>query len=360
MSPGGDVHAIEVGEGDTGGRLDAVLSRALPGLSRSRVQGLIRDGAVTRDGKTIGEAGLRVKPGERYEVAMPEPVAAVPAAEPIPLAVVHEDAHLIVIDKPAGLVVHPAAGHGDGTLVNALLHHCGDSLSGIGGVRRPGIVHRLDKETSGLLVVAKTDAAHRGLSEQFAAHGRDGRLHRAYLGICWRVPEKRIGTVDAPLARSSANRTKISVSKAETAREAITHYEVLEVLGEGAASTRVRPSVVAAKRTVERTHGRSRVARSEAVAALIRLQLETGRTHQIRVHMSHIGHPLLGDPVYGTGFKASAAKLPDAATAALDALGRQALHAAELGFVHPVTGKALAFESPLPADLARLLGALRN
>jgi len=258
-------------------------------------------------------------------------VPAEPRGEKLPLQVVYEDAHLIVIDKPAGLVVHPAAGHASGTLVNALIAHCGDSLSGIGGVKRPGIVHRLDKDTSGLLVVAKTDAAHAGLSEQFAAHGADGRLHRAYVALAWGVPPRGRGMIDAPLSRSKVNRLKIAVVRDGEGRHAVTHYEVLQRFDDR---------------------------EGEPVAALVRLVLETGRTHQIRVHMAHIGHPLLADPVYGRGFVTRAARLGAESQAALDALGRQALHAAELGFEHPVTGKHLEFTSQLPPDLARLVSAL--
>ena len=327
-----------VGESESGQRLDAVLARAFGELSRSRAKELIREGRVSLGGRTIGDANTRVKPGVEIEVRIPPPVAATPAGENIALAVVYEDGDIIVIDKPAGLVVHPAAGHGSGTLVNALIAHCGESLSGIGGVRRPGIVHRLDKDTTGLLVVAKTDVAHRALSEQFAAHGRDGRLVRAYLGVCWRAPERSRGTIDAPLARSLHNRTKIAVSKSADAREAITHYDVVDIYPQ--------PPV--------------RNAGEAPVAALLRLELETGRTHQIRVHLAHIGHPLLGDGVYGAGFKASASLLPEAATRALHALGRQALHAQVLGFEHPRTGKPMLFESPLPADMHNLVEALRQ
>ncbi|TMJ38773.1 MAG: RluA family pseudouridine synthase, partial [Alphaproteobacteria bacterium] len=216
-----------------------------------------------------------------------------------------------------------------GTLVNALIAHCGESLSGIGGVRRPGIVHRLDKDTSGLLVVAKTDAAHKGLSEQFAAHGRDGRLERVYLAVVWGAPERKRGTIDAPIGRHGITREKMSVARRPDAREAVTHYEV------------------------ERSFG------TPPVASLIRCRLETGRTHQIRVHMAHLGHPLLGDETYGKGFKSSIHKLPERAQAALKALGRQALHAAVLGFEHPVTGEAMHFESEPPAELSALLDTLR-
>jgi 23S rRNA pseudouridine1911/1915/1917 synthase len=317
---------------DAGQRLDRLLATHMDGLSRSRIQGLIRQGAVRLGGRTIGDPGHRVKPGDAIIVTLPEPDPAAPLAEPMRLAIAYEDRHLIVIDKPAGLVVHPAAGHASGTLVNALIAHCGDSLSGIGGVRRPGIVHRLDKDTSGLLVVAKTDTAHRGLAEQFAAHGRDGRLHRRYRALVWGVPTPRIGHISAPLARSAANRTKIAVAKVG-GREAITHYAVEETFADAG--------------------GRS-------AASLVALTLETGRTHQIRVHMAHAGHPLLGDASYGAGFKASARRLHEGAQAALAALGRQALHAAELGFEHPVTRRRLRFESGMPVDLAALLAALQS
>lgn len=355
---GGQILRVVAGSEDARQRLDAVLARRLPDMSRARVQALIRDGGVRIGGRTIGDANLRVKPGEEIEVELPAPVAAEPSGEAIPLVVVYEDAHLIVIDKPAGLVVHPAAGHETGTLVNALIHHCGDSLSGIGGVRRPGIVHRLDKDTSGLIVAAKTDKAHRALCEQFAAHGRDGRLMRSYLGICWRAPDRTKGTVDASLGRSARSRTKIAVrsdTHAPDVREAVTHYEVLEVF----------PVPGTAKGL---GGGRSRSAQQLAgsasggppLAALLRLELETGRTHQIRVHMAHIGHPLLGDSTYGSGFRASAGLLNPEQAEALQALGRQALHAAELGFEHPETGEPMHFESPLPEDMGRLLTALRG
>jgi 23S rRNA pseudouridine1911/1915/1917 synthase len=229
--------------------------------------------------------------------------------------------------------VHPGPGHATGTLVNALIAHCGASLSGIGGVRRPGIVHSLDKDTTGLLVVAKSDRAHKGLAEQFAAHGADGRLERHYLAIVWGAAERPRGVIDAALARSRANRTKIAVVREGAGRHAVTRYEVLATYPKGEA---------------------------KPVASLLRLALETGRTHQVRVHLAHIGHPLLGDMTYGAGFKASARKLGQAAQAALVALDRQALHATELAFVHPVTGKRLRFSSPLPADMARLAAALER
>jgi len=319
---------VEAGEG--GERLDRFLARRLPQLSRSRLQALVRAGRVVHAGRAATDIGRKVRAGEAYAVEVPPPEPAAPAPQAIPLAVVYEDDHLLVVDKPAGLAVHPGPGHAAGTLVNALIAHCGESLSGIGGVRRPGIVHRLDKDTSGLLVVAKSDRAHAGLAGQFAAHGTDGRLERRYLALVWGAPERPRGTIEAPLARSAANRTRIAVTGPQTGRRAVTRYAVRAVYRRG----------------------------GEAVASLLELTLETGRTHQVRVHLAHIGHPLLGDMTYGAGFKASARKLSAGAQAALAALGRQALHAAHLGFVHPVTGRRLAFDSPLPADMAGLADAL--
>jgi len=317
---------------EAGTRLDRFLVERLPDLSRSRLQALIRAGNVIVNGAAVTDPGRRMKAGDACIVAIPPPEPAKPEPQQMPLAVVYEDAHLIVIDKPRGLTVHPAPGHPSGTLVNALIAHCGASLSGIGGVRRPGIVHRLDKDTTGLLVAAKTDRAHHGLSEQFAAHGADGRLERAYQAIVWGVPERSRGTIEAPLARSTANRTKIAVVAEGRGRHASTRYEVL--------ARYAVPGV------------------AKPAASLLRLVLETGRTHQIRVHLAHIGHPLLGDMTYGAGFKASARALPEPARIALDALGRQALHAAELAFLHPVTRKRLRFASPLPPDMAEVAAAL--
>ena len=314
---------------EAAGRLDKALATAFPGVSRARFQALIADGAVSVEGIAVTEARRAVRAGDLLGVHLPEAAPAEPEPEAMALSIVHEDQDIIVIDKPPGLVVHPGAGHATGTLVNALIAHCGESLSGIGGVKRPGIVHRLDKDTSGLLVVAKNDRAHKALSEQFAAHGRDGRLQRSYVALVWGVPERRHGTIAAAIDRSTANRQKMAVSRGANAREAVTHYEVLEELG--------RP----------------------AVASLVRCQLETGRTHQIRVHMAHIGHPLLGDPVYGAGFRSSAQKLSDSAKTALKALNRQALHAETLAFEHPRSGKHLAFDSPAPEDFATLLASLR-
>jgi 23S rRNA pseudouridine1911/1915/1917 synthase len=330
MSPSLDHLEAAVPPEAAGERLDRFLPRQFPEVSRARFQTLIANGCVDVEGAPVTEARRKVKAGDHVTVRLPPPVPAEPLPEAIALSIVYEDDALIVIDKPAGLVVHPAAGHDSGTLVNALLAHCGDSLSGIGGVKRPGIVHRLDKDTSGLLVVAKTDQAHKSLSEQFAAHGRDGRLERAYIAVAWGAPERRRGTVDAPIGRHGVSREKMTVSRSPQARVAITHYEVEQSFG------------------------------TPPVASLITCRLETGRTHQIRVHMAHIGHPLLGDETYGKGFKTAIHKLPVAAQGALKALGRQALHAAILGFEHPVTSEPMHFESDPPADLAALIAALAS
>jgi 23S rRNA pseudouridine1911/1915/1917 synthase len=324
---------LTVAAAEAGSRLDRFLADRLPGMSRARLQALIRAGALTCAGAAVTDVGRKVRAGESYRLEVPPPRPAIPEGQEMALAVVYEDADLIVIDKPSGIAVHPGPGHAGGTLVNALIAHCGQSLSGIGGDMRPGIVHRLDKDTTGLLVVAKTDRAHRGLAEQFAAHGADGRLERSYLALVWGVPERKRGQIDAALGRSSANRTRIAVVGAAAGRRAVTRYEVLATYPRGSAAP---------------------------VVSLLKLDLETGRTHQIRVHLAHIGHPVLGDMTYGAGFKASARRLSAEAQAALAALGRQALHAALLAFVHPVTGRRLRFEAPLPADLARLEVALRE
>ena len=333
MPDGATRETLTVTEAEAGERLDRFLVRRMPRLSRSRLQALIRSGNVARNGAVVDALGYRVKLGETYALHVPEPEPAKPQAQAMPLSIVYEDADLIVIDKPKGLAVHPGPGHASGTLVNALIAHCGASLSGIGGVKRPGIVHRLDKDTTGLLVVAKTDRAHRGLAEQFAAHGADGRLERRYLAIAWGAPQRPRGSIEASLARSQTNRTRIAVSSGGSGRRAVTHYEVLERYGAG---------------------------QSTAIASLLALTLETGRTHQVRVHLAHIGHPLLGDMTYGSGFKASARRLGAEAQSALAALGRQALHAAELGFVHPASRKRLRFSSEMPADMARLAEALQD
>jgi 23S rRNA pseudouridine1911/1915/1917 synthase len=313
----GGIQTIDVRleAGHAGWRLDRALADAVPTLSRERLKALIRSGAVEAGGKAVRDPATKVRGEEALTVAVPEPKPAHNEAQDIPLTIVFEDEHLLVVDKPAGLVVHPAAGNFDGTLVNALLHHCGGSLSGIGGVARPGIVHRIDKDTSGLLVVAKTDVAHEGLAKQFAAHSID----RRYLAIVDGVPQTAGGTVDAPLARSSHNRKKIAIVEGSRGKRAVTHWKRLSVLRE---------------------------------AALVECRLETGRTHQVRVHMASLGHPLLGDPVYGRSGKTHGKILKELQ------FHRQALHAAELGFTHPVTKHRLSFSSAMPADMQELFNAL--
>ena len=314
-------------------RLDRVLA-ARTELSRTRLKALILDGAVTVGPRTIRDPGYRVNAGEVIAVAVPPPEPAKPEGERIPLNIVYEDDEIVVIDKPAGLVVHPAAGHAAGTLVNALIAHCGDSLSGIGGVRRPGIVHRLDKDTTGLMVVAKTDRAHQALAAQFADHGRSGPLQRGYLALVWGAPERPKGTIDAPVGRHPKSRDRMAVRPG--GRPALTHWQVLERYPGPLLKGKAGPPV----------------------ASLIACRLETGRTHQIRVHLAHIGHPLLGDAVYGAGFKTKAAQLPPPARQALADLARQALHAYLLTVQHPKTGQKLEFRSELPPDLARLRHSL--
>jgi 23S rRNA pseudouridine1911/1915/1917 synthase len=318
---------VEGSEGSP--RLDRVLAARLGELSRSRLKALILDGQVTVKGAPIRDPAYHVGKGDTITIDVPEPVAAEPQPEDIALDIVYEDDDLIVINKPSGLVVHPAAGHETGTLVNALIAHCGASLSGIGGVRRPGIVHRLDKDTSGLLVVAKNDAAHASLSAQFADHGKTGEMRRGYLAFVWGVPHRARGTVDAPIDRHPHAREKMAVR--EGGRHAVTHWEI-----------------------VESFNG----ADGKSVASLLSCELETGRTHQIRVHLSHIGHPLMGDRVYGPHFKTKAAHLGPKSQAAVAALGRQALHAYLLALEHPKTGAILEWSSDLPEDLERLRAAL--
>ena len=323
--------ACAVGVGEGGERLDRFLSQTAAArglaLSRTRLKALIEAGQVTVDGAEARDPAARVAAGERIALVVPPPEDATVAGEDLPLTIVYEDGDLLVVDKPAGLVVHPAPGHAAGTLVNALIRHCGDSLSGVGGVRRPGIVHRLDKDTSGLLVVAKNDAAHHGLAALFADHGRAGSLRREYRALVWGAPERASGTIVAAIGRHPFSREKMAVVAEERGRAAVTHWRLEERLGP---------------------------------ASLVACRLETGRTHQIRVHLAHIGCPLLGDSVYGAGFKTKASRLSGQASAALAALGRQALHAAVLAFDHPITGQPLAFESPLPEDLTILVNALRR
>ena len=329
---------ITVAENEAGERLDRVLARHVAELSRSRLKTLIENGAVSLDKRTIRDPSHRVNSGVAILVDVPPPEPAKPAAEPIPLNVVYEDADIIVIDKPANLVVHPATGHWTGTLVNALIAHCGDSLSGIGGERRPGIVHRLDKDTTGLMIVAKNDHAHRVLAAQFADHGRsDETFKRGYLAFVWEAPERPHGTIDKPIDRNPKARDRMAVR--EGGREAVTHWQVLERYRGQPESSRARKSPA-------------------PVASMLACQLETGRTHQIRVHLASIGHPLLGDQAYGAGFRTKAALLPPKAQNALAALGRQALHSHILSVRHPSTGDILTFRSELPPDLARLRSAL--
>ena len=314
----GGIQTIDVrlAPAHAGWRLDRALADALPALSRERLKTLIRTGAVETEGKPVRDPATKVRGEEALRVAVPEPTPAHNEAQDIPLNIAFEDEHLLVVDKPAGLVVHPAAGNFDGTLVNALLHHCGGSLSGIGGVARPGIVHRIDKDTSGLLVVAKNDVTHEGLARQFAAHSID----RRYLAIVNGLPLAIHGTVDAPLARSAANRKKIAIVPEGRGKRAVTQWRRLETLRD---------------------------------AALVECRLETGRTHQVRVHMASIGHPLVGDPVYGRSGKTHGTILKELQ------FQRQALHAAELGFTHPVTKAQLSFSSPMPKDMQELFNALR-
>ena len=296
------------------GRLDAAIADAADDLSRERVKALIAEGRLQIDGRTITAGSSRKFEGQAFSLDLPPPVTTDLVAQDIPLTVVFEDAHLIVIDKPAGLVVHPAPGHPSGTLVNALLHHCAGSLSGIGGERRPGIVHRIDKDTSGLMVAAKSDLAHRGLAALFKAHDID----RHYLAIVDGVPMPLAGTVDAAVGRAPNDRKKMAVVAEGKGKHAITHYATRQSLKQ---------------------------------AALVDCTLETGRTHQVRVHMAHLGHPLIGDPLYGRTPKKNMA-------AERKAFSRQALHAAVLGFIHPLTAEKLRFESPIPADMQELLRAL--
>jgi 23S rRNA pseudouridine1911/1915/1917 synthase len=330
--------SVRVADDEAGGRLDRVLATHIAELSRTRLKALIEAGAVAVDGRTIRDPGHRVNSGAAVQIDIPPPAAAKPAPEPIPLNVVYEDADIIVIDKPKNLVVHPAAGNWTGTLVNALIAHCGESLSGIGGERRPGIVHRLDKDTTGLMVVAKSDRAHRALAAQFADHGRSGEpFERAYLAFVWGAPDRPRGTIDRPIDRHPQARDRMAVRQG--GREAITHWEVLERYG-----TADGPRAGAGRSTRPR----------EPVASLLLCRLETGRTHQIRVHLASIGHPLLGDEVYGTGFRTKSVLLPQQAQGALKALGRQALHAHIFLVKHPKSAEILRFRSELPPDLARL------
>jgi 23S rRNA pseudouridine1911/1915/1917 synthase len=312
MNEGETSMAVMIAPEMAGWRLDRALAALVPTLSRERLKALIAAGNVpqTRDPAT------KVKAGTAYDLTVPSPTVAHNEAQDIAIDIVYEDDHLLIVDKPAGLVVHPAAGNFDGTLVNALLHHCAGRLSGIGGVARPGIVHRIDKDTSGLMVVAKTDRAHEGLARQFADHSID----RRYQAIVAGVPLRGGGTVDAPLARSPINRKKIAICSPGHGKRAVTHYRMIEALND---------------------------------AALVECRLETGRTHQVRVHMASINHPLIGDPVYGRTKAIHSPVLRELE------FTRQALHAALIGFIHPVDRKNMVFESKMPIDMQRLFTKLR-
>ena len=318
---GGKVLCVRAAAGDAGIRLDKVLAGGLPDLSRSRIKALILDRRVISGGATIADPSYRVKPAQGFEISLPEAVPAEPAGQAMALAVIYEDAALIVVDKPAGMVVHPAPGNPDSTLVNALIAHCGDSLSGVGGVLRPGIVHRLDKNTSGLIVAAKTDAAHRSLSSQFAAR----TLSRVYQAVVWGLPAPAVGRIAGNIWRNPANRKKMAVLR-HGGRAAATRYRVLSVL--------------------------------QGPASLVECRLETGRTHQIRVHFAHICHPLIGDPEYGRARRPRGAMPDDPAAWAISEFRRQALHARVLSFRHPDNGAVMRFESAPPADLKALIDAL--
>jgi len=311
-----------------GKRLDQWLADILSqDFSRARLQAVIREGGVSVDGKVVLQPRLTLRERQKITLILPDIREANPLPENIALEILHEDEALIVLNKPAGLVVHPGHGQQQGTMVNALLHHCGASLSGIGGVRRPGIVHRLDKDTSGVMVVAKTDQAHRHLSAQFADHGSTGVMERRYLALVWGQPSPQIGTIEAAIGRDNRDRTKKRVvnPQAADARHALTHYHVKQ---------------------------------SYDLASLVECRLETGRTHQIRVHMAHIGHPLIGDSTYGAAFKTKANRLDEPARSLIQAFPHQALHAYRLVFAHPLNGEVLTFETPPPSAFAELIASL--
>lgn len=321
------VHTITAAENDAGQRLDRFLATQLPDMSRSRLQALIGQGCVRSQGAVIDDASFKVKQRQEFILSIPETVPSHIIPQDIALDIVYEDEHLLVINKPAGLTVHPAPGHADNTLVNALLAHCGESLSGIGGVARPGIVHRIDKDTSGLLVVAKHDSAHTHLSAQLA----ERTLKRTYNAVAWGEFKQKSGSISGNIGRSISNRQKMAVVKSG-GKPAVTHYRVLE---------------------------------SFDVATLVECNLETGRTHQIRVHLTHIGHPLVGDQTYGqsTQSRLNAGpmkSLPASTRQALLSFERQALHAKSLGLIHPATGKTMQFSCDLPPDMLQLIDALRS
>lgn len=336
---GGDLRQLTVGADNAGARLDKWLSDGIENLTRTRIKALIEGGAVTRNGEIFTDPSWKLREGENYCLTVPPPAEPAPKAEAIPLDVVYEDADLIVVNKPAGMVVHPASGNWSGTLVNALLHHCRGSLSGVGGEARPGVVHRIDKDTSGLLVAAKNDRAHQGLAAQFSAHD----IERLYEAVAVGAPRPGVGTIEAALARANNDRKKMTTVDAwehDNARRAVTHYKMIETFGRGRAKLK-----------------------GDAVASLIECRLETGRTHQIRVHLTSIGHPLVGDQTYGRGPGLAGLKPGDAAAdhaiATIKNFRRQALHAKVLGFAHPATGETLRFEREAPADFQSLVAALR-
>ncbi len=329
MSDAGDDGDVTVLTVENAGRMDKVLADLVPDLSRSRLKSLILEEQVSLNGAVCNDPSRKVNAGDEISLSIPEAVDALPQPENIPLDIVYEDDDLLVINKAVGMVVHPGAGNPNGTLVSALLYHCGDTLSGIGGVKRPGIVHRLDKDTSGLMVVAKNDRAHTGLSEQLV----DRSLHRVYTALVWKVPTPIKGRVNVPIGRSLQNRLKMSVRSHASGREAVTRYLRLEVFRD--------------------------------VASLVSCQLETGRTHQIRVHMQHMGHPLLGDPLYGLPAQEQRSLMnrggyDEEAREAVLSFPRQALHAGEIAFLHPVTGEEMAFEAPMPEDFEALLALIAD
>jgi 23S rRNA pseudouridine1911/1915/1917 synthase len=317
----GIVHTLTVAPSQAGLRLDRWLADSLPDMSRSRLQALIEQGMLRSGEAVVDNASRKVKADELFALTVPPPEPAAPQAQEMALDIVYEDEDLIVLDKPAGLVVHPAPGSPDSTLVNALLHHCAGSLSGIGGVKRPGIVHRIDKDTSGLLVVAKNDRAHHGLAAQFAEHS----IERVYNAVVWGVPLPRHGKIEGAIGRNPADRKKMAIVSGG-GKSALTYFQVMEVFGD--------------------------------YAALVECRLDTGRTHQIRVHMTSIGHPLVGDQLYGKGRLQGRA--PEPAKSLLTAFPRQALHARTLGFDHPMTGKKLHFESKIPKDFNALINSLKG
>ena len=334
----GQMEALLVPREAHGKRVDMFIAANAPDhISRARVQSLVRQGHVTINGLVPKGTSSKISEGDVVRFVMPEAEEAIPQPEEIALEILHEDADLIVINKPAGMVVHPAPGNWSGTLVNALLFHCEGALSGIGGVKRPGIVHRLDKETSGVMVVAKSYRAHLDLQEQFADHGKTGPLERSYWALVWGAPDRMKGSVDAPLGRHPSDRLKRAVVSEEKpdAKHAVTHFEVLERFSGGEAD-------------------------GDFLASLTECRLETGRTHQIRVHMAHIGHPLIGDQVYGKHFATRINKLSEKAQTAFADFRRQALHARTLGFRHPATGKACSFSAEPPEDMMTLIAALRD